>query len=140
MFVIEGQYTLTFSKLVLYALDLCFMRFCSILEMCKLTEITTEILEVPICSCKCTDSAPNTQASSRSGYLKDTEKFENKCACLLQSCHQHQTHCSNSLLSESGILPPGRGSHSGGGRCPPLSWWQPLRDGRRKPSSYMGLF
>lgn len=119
MFVIEGQYTLTFSKLVLYALELCFMRFCSILEMCKLTEITTKILEVPICSCKRTDSAPNTQASSRSGYLKDAEKFENEHVCLLQSCHQHETHCSNNCPQVGPS--PGRGGHIVGMGSAPCS-------------------
>lgn len=55
------------------------MRYCSILEMWKLAEIMTKILEVPICSCKPTDSAQIPRQSSKSSYLRQKKLKKSVC-------------------------------------------------------------
>lgn len=72
------------------------MRYCSILEMRKLTENMTKILEVPICSCKHIDSAQIPRQSSKSGYLRQKKLKISVCVfceVVISSKLSAPAHC-----------------------------------------------
>lgn len=155
-FAIEGWCTVTLSKLVLYALSLYVMGFCSILEIWKLTKITPTILEMSIC--KHAYGAPNTQVSSRATYLNEAENsLKKRVCCEVATCikanrrrgwHMSRLRlcvkgCKSSassptetcryLVLQLAAAPKqnswGRLSQPAGGHCPLLSWLQPLLGG-----------
>lgn len=85
------------------------MRYCSILEMWKLTEIMTKILEVPICSCKCTDNAQVPRQSSKSSYLRQKKLKISVCVCC-EAATSSKPNAGRQLLKWGSYKVPSAGS------------------------------